>query len=146
MRSVLFIGILIGFGMVTPPASAQMRPGAGSAIISTQDQQANAEADDRLEHLDLASRNRLDSVDWGRPEWLSEPAPKSNVATEPDDPKPETSVERRAREVRQEANQRWYERRVNADVPLEGYSYPEMSGWFTPSGEPVPERWPWWLW
>ncbi|MDG2032012.1 MAG: hypothetical protein P8J45_13525 [Phycisphaerales bacterium] len=143
MRSVLFIGILVAFGVISSPATAQMRPGIGTAVISTQEQQANAKADDRLENIDLSARNRTDSVDWGKPDWLTEPAPGGGAST---DPESETPVQRRAREVRQEANQRWYQGRINDDVPFEGRSYPEMAGWFTPEGESVPERWPWWLW
>lgn len=150
MRSVPSIGILVLFGMITTPLSAQMRPGAGSAIISTQDQQANAEADDRLEGINPATHlSRIDSVDWARPEWLTEPAPRpigTEQSDESDDSRSQSTVELRAQALRQEANQRWYERRIHTDMPLEGRSYPKDFGWFTPKGDPVPERWPWWLW
>ena len=150
MRSVPFIGILIVITMITTPLSAQMRPGAGRAIISTQDQQANAEADDRLEGINPTSySSRIDAVDWARPEWLTEPAPRpigTSESADSEDPRPESAVERRSRALRQEANQRWYERRIHTGMPFEGRSYPEVAGWFTPKGEPVPERWPWWLW
>ncbi len=143
MNNAIFTGLLVLFGLLATPAFAQLRPGAAS-IITTQDQQANVEADNRLEGQTFSTGNALDSVDWGVPEWLSEPAPGSEEgASEESD---ESIVERRAREVTREANQRWYERRVRADVPLDERAYPEAANWFTPEGEPVPEHWPWWLW
>jgi hypothetical protein len=150
VKMLSFIGALIVLGMITAPLSAQMRPGAGTAIISAQDQEANAEADDRLEGINPATRtSRIDSVDWARPEWLTEPAPRpigTAESADSDDSRPESAVERRALALRQEANQRWYERRIHSNMPFEGRSYPEVAGWFTPEGDPVPERWPWWLW
>ena len=65
---------------------------------------------------------------------------------DPPDGSGESSIDRRAREVTREANQRWYERRVRADVPLDQRSYPEDANWFTSEGAPVPANWPWWLW
>jgi hypothetical protein len=58
----------------------------------------------------------------------------------------ETEVEQRARRALREANQRYWQRRIESKTMMEGGWYPEEAGWITPEGEPVVNKWPWWVW
>ena len=58
----------------------------------------------------------------------------------------ESEVERRSREVREEANRRWVDLRIERELPTEALRRIRGTGWFTTDGDPIPVRWPWWLW
>ena len=58
----------------------------------------------------------------------------------------ETEVERRSREVREEANRRWVDLRIERGVPSDAADHIDRTGWFTSDGQPIPVNWPWWLW
>ena len=115
-------------------ASPPMHPGAASRL-----QQVWVESDGASAHG--ANQDGTGSEDWKSSEWLSR---RFNIQSEQDNM--DSSVTRRVQELQQEANQRWYNRRLDAGVnTIDGESYPQSAGWVSPDGEPNVQNWPWWL-
>lgn len=58
----------------------------------------------------------------------------------------ESEVDQRARRALSEANQRYWQRRIESRTMLEGGWYPEEAGWITSDGDADVNKWPWWVW
>lgn len=58
----------------------------------------------------------------------------------------ETEVDLRLRRVLDEAERRYWRRRVETRTMIDDSWYPEDAGWVDQDGTLVPARMPWWIW
>ena len=58
----------------------------------------------------------------------------------------ESEVDRRVRDILNEANTRYWKNRVRTKtLPLDRWT-PQQAGWMDASGRPMVLNWPWWAW
>lgn len=138
---IMLMGALVG---TLAHASPPMHPGAGAAVVDAWQESAPAQANVRPAHDSDGAYGSIDT-DWQASDWMTERFADSSLLGDGDALDEESDVARRAREVQEEANQRWYGRRVRTGTPLGGEWYPEEAGWVSPEGEPDAAKWPWWL-
>ena len=58
----------------------------------------------------------------------------------------ETDVDRRVREILDEANSRYWRNRARTRTLPEDRWTPQQAGWVDASGRPLVANWPWWAW
>ena len=58
----------------------------------------------------------------------------------------ENEVQTRSRQLQSEANLRLFQGRMDSETALDTGWYPQEAGWVDPSGRPVTQHYPWWMW
>jgi hypothetical protein len=58
----------------------------------------------------------------------------------------ETDVEKRVREILNDANTRYWKNRARMKTLPEDRWTPQQAGWVDASGRPLVANWPWWAW
>lgn len=146
MKSVFHADVVLAGALVGTIASASppMHPGAGSAIVEAWNQSDAAQTQRGLTQS-AGSATRSNGTDWMASDWMSNRIIEQPLYGENYGPDEESDVTRRVRELQEEANQRWHERRVDSDTAVGGDWYPEQAGWISPEGKPDAANWPWWL-
>ncbi len=140
VNTVLFGAVCGTLAYASPP----MHPGAGSAVMNVWSQSAAAQEQRQSTNKNDGAYGSIDS-DWQPSEWVSNRFAEYPLYEENSSPGEESDVMRRTREVQEEANQRWYGRRIENDTTAGGDWYPEEAGWIAPDGKPDATKWPWWL-
>tara|TARA_B100001059_G_scaffold176220_1_gene176640 strand:- start:1264 stop:1596 length:333 start_codon:yes stop_codon:yes gene_type:complete len=70
----------------------------------------------------------------------------SSEAPERDRTEPQSAIDRRVRDILNDANARYWKNRARTKtLPLDRWT-PQQAGWMDASGRPLVINWPWWAW
>lgn len=137
--------VLIGvFAGTIAHASPPLHPGAGSAILAEWKKTPAAEASHQSDSVTDGAYGSNDR-DWQPADWIVARFENEPIFGDSGSSGGDSDVMRRAREVQQEAHERWYGRRVETDTVLGGEWYPEEAGWVSPEGKLDASKLPWWM-